>query len=180
MSRPRTTDFLALDVRQLLRAGVRGCVRWNCETEALFTRGPRRLTIWLGRRLDRVVLTETRQHFGGVRWWASCPGCSRRCAVLLLARRAGWRCRWCLGAVYPVTREGSRDQALRRARRARARLGIGPNLCEPILKPPGMHFRKFLRLAERAEDAAGAVFAAVRGDIERMERSLTRGKEKRS
>jgi hypothetical protein len=48
-----------------------------------------------------VDLDRTACHFGGVRYWFVCPGCSRRVGVLYLA--LGWdefRCRHCLGLVY--------------------------------------------------------------------------------
>lgn len=172
MARPKTTDFNTLDVRPLLRMGA-GTVRFPYGGPTLpFRRWGDVLR--LGHEplpAYRIALVPTSQPLGGARWWARCDGCAGRCAVLLLIR-SGWRCRRCVGACYPVTREGLRDRAFRRARRLRERLGMGPNLCVPLERPRGMHWHTFLRIAEReAKETSAIVGGAVR-TIERIAKRL--------
>lgn len=168
MGRPKTTAFLTLDVRALLRVGA-GTVRFPGGQALPFVRDVDALRIGWGQTAYRFELVATRQPFGGARRWVRCGGCARRCAVVFLAR-SGWRCRSCVGAVYPVTREGFSDRALRRARRVRERLGMGPNLCVPLEKPPGMHWHTFVRLAEREYAAAGVVFGWTGRILDRLEK----------
>ena len=62
------------------------------------------VSVWLGDSprltLDgqSVALTATTPHFGGRRWWLSCPFCRRRVAVIYLARSIA--CRRCFGLCY--------------------------------------------------------------------------------
>jgi hypothetical protein len=57
-----------------------------------------------GRPQHRTValsVTTTRQPLGGVRRWWRCPGCRRRCRVLVaISHEAPIGCRLCLGARY--------------------------------------------------------------------------------
>lgn len=170
MPRPKTTDFITLDVRPLLRMGV-GAVQFPYGGPSLpFVRRDDVLRVGFEPVAYRIALVSTVQPFGGVRWWARCGGCAGRCAVLLLTR-PGWRCRRCVGACYYVTREGFMDRAVRRARRVRERLGMGPNLLVPTVKPAGMHWHTYLRLAKLDDAATGAVIGAV---LARCERGLDR------
>src|SRR5688572_847932 len=58
--------------------------------------------------VQRVALVATTQRLGGVRWWFSCPGCERRCAVLYRPpRRQRYACRICTGVDYD-TQKASR------------------------------------------------------------------------
>jgi hypothetical protein len=47
-----------------------------------------------------VYLSPTALHFGGMRWWFSCPGCRRRCAKLYLPRGSVFLCRSCHDLTY--------------------------------------------------------------------------------
>ena len=175
MARPKTTHFDTLDVRPLLRMRA-GTVRFPYGGPTLpFVRSGDVLRLgYEPMPAYRIALVATAQPFGGLRWWARCDGCNGRCAVLLLTR-PGWRCRRCVGACYPVTREGPRDRALRRARRVRERLGMGPNLCVPPMKPPGMHWRTFQRLAAKANDTEAPIFGAMTRALDRLERHRKEG-----
>lgn len=171
MARPKTTDFNTLDVRPLLRMGA-GAVRFPYGGPTLpFTRSGDLLRVGFEPMPYLVALVATSQPFGGARWWARCDGCAGRCTLLLLTR-PGWRCRRCVGACYPVTREGARDRAFRRARSVRERLGMGPNLCVPLERPRGMHWHTFLRLAEREERETSAILAGSLRTLERIGKRL--------
>jgi len=55
------------------------------------------------------TLIPTPQHLGGRRWWWACPGCGRRCAILLRPARAqDFGCRRCLKAIYLRDRPSAR------------------------------------------------------------------------
>jgi hypothetical protein len=58
-----------------------------------------------------VYLHPTSLHFGGVRWWFSCPGCGRRCAKLHLRRGSVFQCRTCHDLTYESCIEGKSTAA---------------------------------------------------------------------
>ena len=67
---------------------------------------------WRGRSFaQRVALVSTEPHYGGVRWWFLCPGCSRRVRDLHLPgySRGPFLCRHCHDLSYEmaqITRSG--------------------------------------------------------------------------
>ncbi|GGH12633.1 hypothetical protein GCM10007036_10640 [Alsobacter metallidurans] len=170
--RPKTTSVFELDIRWLGRNGFleRGAVRRLCQTvncrviaEAQIEAKPAALRIRIGERCDWVHLERTEQPLGGERRWFRRDECGRRAAVLYGFPLA---CRKCRGLAYPSQRETERDRGLRRARKARARVGGSGNLVEPFPpRPKGMHARTYDRLwaafiqAERraVEMTAGAL-----------------------
>jgi hypothetical protein len=177
MPLPKTTHFWKLDTRQLLRGASTGfgSLRWPHGPSATYavisTISGGFLSLEIGGARTWLELTRTRQRLGGWRRWVLCPAyaCRRRCAVLYLSR-AGWRCRRCLGAVYPSTRESPRDRLYRRARRLRARLGLGGDLTEIVTKPPRMHWRTFERLEQRCDEVDDKVTSDMRRMLERWGR----------
>jgi hypothetical protein len=114
--------------------------------------------------VETFVLTTTRPHFGGRRWWIVCP-CGRRVAALYGAAVAGsYRCRTCARLVYTSQRETASQRLLRRADKLRARLGEGGLWPVPRARrsrrPRGMWRRTYWRLceaAERLDDQLGAL-----------------------
>lgn len=70
---------------------------------------------------NRVRLDTTAPYFGGVRWWARCPGCGARVALLYFDVTA-FRCRGCANLAYTSTRESALVRAARRARKLEERL----------------------------------------------------------
>ena len=95
----------------------------------------------------RLRFTETATRFGGLRLWMLCPRCSRRCRVLFIGfgRVA---CRRCF-------RLPSQPQSLDQMDRALHAMGKIARQIDPHAamdfpgKPPGMHWTKYNRLAER-------------------------------
>jgi hypothetical protein len=54
----------------------------------------------------KVTLAQTRQHFGGMRWWWRCPQCHRRARKLYLPSRATrFLCRGCHDLAYRSSQE---------------------------------------------------------------------------
>ena len=105
-----------------------------------------------------VALTQTHPHLGGIRWWACCPRCSRRCAILHIFGAGTLGCRLCLGLAYESTRETAVDLARRRARAARSRVSGSTDLFAPLAKPPRMRWRTFLRHVQRERTAIAEMF----------------------
>ncbi len=58
---------------------------------------------------DRVPLTSTPCHFGGVRWWFACPPCGRRVGILYLPSGGKlFRCRHCYDLSYQSRNDNRR------------------------------------------------------------------------
>jgi len=75
--------------------------------------------------------------------------CNRRVALYLRGHVFGYR--RCCGLTYPSQQEGSRDRSVRRARKARLRLGGSPSLLDPLpARPKGMRARTYDRLLGKA------------------------------
>lgn len=108
-----------------------------------------------------VDLTVTHPHLGGARWWAHCPRCSRRCAMLHILGAGTLGCRVCLGLAYRSTRETALDLARRRARAARSRVGASADVFAPITKPPRMRWRTFLRHVVKERAAIADMFRCM-------------------
>lgn len=89
-----------------------------------------------------IAVERTPCHFGGTRPWWICPVCGRRSGVLY-----GWRghyaCRKCQCIRYASQYEKGIDRALRRADKARIRLGCKPGLGSVPPRPKGMHQRTY-------------------------------------
>jgi hypothetical protein len=62
------------------------------------------LQMYLRELQQRIYLHSTPLHFGGVRWWFFCPGCSRRRADLYLIQ-GKFHCRVCLDLAYERVRK---------------------------------------------------------------------------
>jgi hypothetical protein len=108
-------------------------------------------TISNGKISAQIHYTETSTCFGGRRPWMLCPRCCRRCRVLFLGfgRVA---CRRCFRLRY-------QSQALDRVGRAQHAMGKIAKQIDPEAeadmdlpdRPPGMHWTRYNRLAERFE-----------------------------
>lgn len=125
-----------------------------------------------GEEIDyRVRLQTTRPHYGGVRWWFTCPalGCGRRCGVLYLPPGGNvYACRKCYRLAYASQRETLPDRRLRKANKIRGRLEGKAGMANRFpWKPKGMHWRTYWRLREEAEVAELQGWVAILGDMER-------------
>lgn len=96
--------------------------------------------------VQRIAVVATIQRLGGVRWWFSCPGCDRRCAVVYRHRESvRYTCRVCTGACYESPTVSRRRRAEMRAMKIRARLEVDP-ADGTVAKPAGMHQATYERL----------------------------------
>ena len=123
---------------------------------------------------EPVLLTTTPCHFGGSRPWFVCPRCLRRVALLYGAGTYFW-CRRCHRLAYPSQNERGFDRALTIAQGIRRKLGGSASLCDFFpLKPPGMHWRAYRRLRERAERAESWAWDETAAFLARLERKQRR------
>ena len=89
-----------------------------------------------------VQLTTTAPHYGGSRYWFSCPSCSKRVSVLYCAGL--YVCRHCIGANYHSQLQQPIDRLFNRADAIRQRLGWQSGVAHGIgSKPKGMHSKTF-------------------------------------
>ena len=129
-----------------------------------------------GEALDyRIDLQTTRPHFGGLRWWFTCPlvtadrPCRRRCEKLYMPPGGKhYGCRECYDLSYTSRREDRADRMLRKANKIRfAKLGGGdePTFLAPP-RPKGMHrttYERLFREERMLRDRSLLVFAADHG-----------------
>jgi hypothetical protein len=120
----------------------------------------------------QVALVQTPCNFGGLRHWFICPNwqCGRRVTtVYIVDGEPG--CRHCHKLAYACQAETAVGRAQGRQRKIRRRLGMGPNLSEPIVqKPKGMHWRTFRRLRDQANSYQAASLADMLRFIEQQRR----------
>jgi hypothetical protein len=102
-------------------------------------------------------------HCRGIRPWFLCPQitangqtCGRRVAVLYASGgRPYFACRKCRRLAYAIEQENPRHRSIRRAQRARLRLGGSPSLLDPLPpRPKGMRTHTYNRLLGKALIAA--------------------------
>jgi hypothetical protein len=107
-----------------------------------------------------LTLASTAPYFGGQRWWALCPTCGRRCAILYGYGR-GFACRLCLRLAYESTRENEFGRAGRRVNKVRDRYGAPRGMANPWPgKPHRMRWTTFARLLEREQRSVSVALEA--------------------
>lgn len=166
MSRPTLQSLTAFDVRPAARA--REAFDLESRGVVLSVSPPEggRLTVGVGSARLEVGLVSTPCRYGGARWWASCPRCGRRCAILYLQANlfrslagallgdpdAGWylACRVCVGRPYASQGWGALQTLYERARRAEERATPGGDFAPP----PRRWRRTQARLDRAAFDAS--------------------------
>jgi hypothetical protein len=162
-------DQLAIDVRQWRRegrliAGARFNASWSRRGKEVGNMGVTtesglvRLSYsWQKNsgesgRLDYPVSLQTTScHYGGVRYWFTCPavGCGKRVAKLYLGDTY-FACRHCYRLAYSSQRETKGDRGYRGAGKVRKKLGWIPGIANPPGgKPKGMHWRTYSRLVAK-------------------------------
>ena len=106
-------NCLAIDAHELARQGRRATLLFFNGHRLFFIRyciesapgdgEPFQVTLDLAERggIQVVPIEITHPHFGGMRWWFSCPQCARRCKKLYLPPRQ-WEiaCRLCHNLTY--------------------------------------------------------------------------------
>lgn len=95
-----------------------------------------------------VKLQTTVCHYGGVRYWFTCPadGCGRRVAILYLGDKY-FACRHCYKLAYRSQRETIDDRLIRKADKIRDKLIWEPGILNGNgWKPKGMHWKTFWKL----------------------------------
>ncbi len=101
-----------------------------------------------------VALQTTQCHYGGVRYWFSCPiaGCGRRVAKLYWGR-IYFGCRHCYKLSYFSQRESKSDRTFRKVNKLRERLDWEAGYLNGNgLKPKGMHWKTYNRLEREHND----------------------------
>lgn len=97
-----------------------------------------------------IHLTTTATHYGGSRYWFSCPSCSKRVAVLYCA--GIYVCRLCIGANYQSQLETKTDRIYSKLNALRERLGWSVGIINGIGgKPHYMHHSTYERLINEYE-----------------------------
>ena len=102
---------------------------------------------WVNQIYD-ISLQTTPCHYGGERYWFTCPAsnCGRRVALLYLCGHY-FACRKCYKLAYPSQRETEWDRAARQADKIREKLHWEPGILNGKgSKPKGMHGKTYERL----------------------------------
>lgn len=111
----------------------------------------------------RVRLQTTVCHYGGVRYWFTCPavGCGRRVAVLYLGGKY-FACRHCYRLAYRSQRETDHDRLTRCADKIRERLDWEPGILNGSGgKPKGMHWLTYYQLMMKHDDRVDQVLGII-------------------
>lgn len=185
-----TEDCRTIDVRQWQRQGL--LVVGNCINCSWSRRGEDRGVIsviietgqvWLmynskkpggdWEALDyRVKLQTTPCHYGGVRYWFSCPAinCGKRVAKLYLGSKH-FACRHCYRLAYSSQRETKDDRLIRKADKLREKLDWEPSILNGCgWKPKGMHWKTFWRLKAEHDQYAKTGMAGKMAILNRRSR----------
>jgi hypothetical protein len=117
-----------------------------------------------------IRLVATAPPHGGRRWWFVCPQTGRRAMKLYLPSDVcAFASRQAHGLGYAVQRESEGEQARRRARKARARIGGSPNLLEKLpRKPKWMRWATYWRHMEACHLADQQTLAFLISSTNRM------------
>ena len=126
--------------------------------------------------LDYPVGLQTKScHYGGVRYWFTCPavGCGKRVAKLYLGEKY-FACRHCCRLAYYSQREAKDDLARRSAEKIRAKLDWQPGIINfPGDKPKGMHWKTYLRLMGEYRDYANQALLGMTAKMEIVNNRLS-------
>jgi hypothetical protein len=119
------------------------------------------------RKTQTVKLELTPCHFGGHRYWLTCPsiGCGKRVAKLYLSG-SHFACRHCLDIHYQSQHEARHERLARKAHKLRDRLGWPRGFIYGIGKrPKGMHRNTYEQLSAQAEAAVELCMKTVKINI---------------
>jgi hypothetical protein len=118
-----------------------------------------------------VRLQTTLCHYGGVRYWFTCPanGCGKRVAILYSAGKY-FACRHCYQLAYQSQREDKGDRGHRGANKIRARLGWELGIANPPEgKPKGMHWHTYHQLMRKQLMYANHAYAGLVANLKKMD-----------
>ena len=184
-SRARVEQCLSIAANQLHKAGYLdpgwiGSLEWSIHGEPVATiyllAEESRLRLFYSRCnggayedvTETIDIVRNPCYLGGTRPFFKCPGCTRR-VLKLYSGGSGFRCRHCYGLAYASQAELQWERALRRARKAKSRLGDLLGLPALLLqKPRHMQQRKFECLQLRALNAEIAADRAFTHRIEKL------------
>lgn len=110
-----------------------------------------------------VPLQTTDCHYGGVRYWFTCPavGCGRKVALLYLGGKY-FACRHCYQLAYKSQRETKYDRGYRGADKIRRKLGWQPGIANPPGdKPKGMHWETYDRLHAKHDEYSNDAYLGM-------------------
>lgn len=167
-------DVNELHKRGFLRPGSLGALHWKSERplKLELRAGSDRIALffnggagpWEKVAMENIPIVRRPCPFGGTRPYFLCPGmgngarCGRRVMKLYLSGRY-FLCRHCHGLAYSSQREGQCDRAIRRARKAKHRLGGDSSLTRPLPpRPKGMWQSSYDQLCRKAIAAETIVF----------------------
>ncbi|MBM4208253.1 MAG: hypothetical protein FJ190_09655 [Gammaproteobacteria bacterium] len=190
-----TENFLQIDIRRwqrdgLLFAGSHINWQWSRNSEKIASIAARvetgQLRLIYNYRapgsenwepLDYPVRLQTTPcHYGGVRYWFTCPvvGCGRRVAILYSGGKY-YACRHCYQLAYQSQREDKGDRGHRGANKIRARLGWQPGIAnQNENKPKGMHWSTYNRLMLQQMRYADDVYRGMISVLKRLGANLQR------
>jgi len=162
--KPETHDSMPLDIRTITRKGLLvpgNSFMWqwlvndrpfaSISIRVEFNQGM--VLSWriksTGQVVEQPVQKQTSPcHLGGHRHWFTCPGCSKRVAVLY-APGLYFACRQCGGLGYATQKQGLAERAATKAGKLRKRLGWEPGILNMDGgKPKGMHWKTYHQLKE--------------------------------
>ncbi|HPQ44243.1 MAG TPA: hypothetical protein PKZ42_08435 [Syntrophales bacterium] len=160
-----------IDIRKLKKegnlrpnaVGIRTWPRYGKTIATLhFRMGQDRMVLFYRRRLKNDLWETIQQTiffawipctYGGQRTWFLCPQCNKR-VTSLYADKKQFLCRHCCNLTYISRNQEPYERLMEKARAIRKRLGGGGNLAEYFPeKPKYMHWKTYLRLQEKAEQA---------------------------
>jgi hypothetical protein len=110
-----------------------------------------------------VRIEATRCHYGGLRWWFTCPLTGRRAAKLYLPNEATmFAARGKYRLAYRSQRQTLRYRQLEAVRRLRRKLRASEDLfATHIERPKGMWRRTFTCLVMQADEARDAAVSGL-------------------
>lgn len=115
----------------------------------------------------QIRVQTTSCHYGGVRYWFSCPstGCNRRVAVLYRNGKY-FACRGCYQLVYRSQRETIDYRADRKVNKIKEKLRWPGGILNPIgKKPKGMHRKTYYGLLAEHNDYLNQALLGISGKL---------------
>jgi hypothetical protein len=187
-----TDDLHSIDVRQWQRQGLFeaelgftvtwssqgktfGAIAGQTETGQVRLSYSRREHGCEWERFDYPVALQTMPcHYGGKRYWFTCPavGCGKRVAKLYLGGKY-FACRQCSQLAYRCQRETVDNRLIRKVDKLREKLDWEPGILnEDGLKPKGMHWKTFRELRAQHDVFAKAGMDGMMAALDRASRKI--------